>query len=171
MVFGTSGGGKSTISRTIAAAFDMTCFSYDRDVRWLPGWKVRDRTEQRGLVEKIVEEDRWVFDGTSLSTFDLRVSRADLAIWMRPPRYLALWGLAKRVAENFGRVRSDMAAGCPEKLPDLEFLHYIWTFEQLQSPRIIQSIKQFNSSVPVVQILSHRQADTLVNLAKGKSSV
>ncbi len=170
MVFGTSGGGKSTLSQEIARAFDLKYFSYDRDVRWLPGWKVRDRTEQRRRVEKIIAEERWIADGTSLSTFDLRLSRADLAIWMRPSRYRALWGIAKRVTRNYGEVRSDMAEGCPEILPDYEFLHYIWNFERRHAPRVIQAIQQFRPSIPVVQISTHKQADKFVSLAKGQKA-
>jgi len=42
MVIGNSGGGKTTLSLQIAARFDLEYLSLDRDVRWLPGWKVRE---------------------------------------------------------------------------------------------------------------------------------
>ncbi|WP_238365186.1 hypothetical protein [Mesobacterium pallidum] len=47
MVIGVSGSGKSTLSQQIAARLDIPYVSHDRDIRWLPGWQVRDRAEHR----------------------------------------------------------------------------------------------------------------------------
>lgn len=150
LVIGSSAGGKSTLSRKIAAQFDLPYISLDRDVRWLPGWTVRDRAEQRKLTARFVATDAWVMDGTTVSSFDLRCPRADLVIWMRPHRMRAMWQLAKRVWGSYGKVRVDMAKGCPEQLPDREFLDWIWTFEKKQSPRIIEGLNRFAADVPVV---------------------
>ncbi len=150
LVVGCSGGGKSTLSLKISEYFDLEYFSYDRDIRWLPGWQVRDREEQRQIVTDLVRRDRWVMDGTTVSTFDLRLPRADLLIWVRVPRRVALGGVARRVLANYGRVRIDMAEGCPEQLPDREFLTFIWTFETRVAPRLVSAIDRFGPNVPVV---------------------
>lgn len=93
---------------------------------------------------------RWVMDGNSTSTFDLRLPRAELVIWLRVPRRVALMGIAQRVFANYGAVRDDMAEGCPEKLPDREFLSYIWNFEKKMSPRIVAALDRYGPDVPVV---------------------
>jgi len=160
MVFGISGGGKSTLSGRISARLRLPHISLDRDMRWLPGWQVRDRGEQRALMEGFVARERWVIDGTSVSSFDLRLARADLAIWVRLSRLRAL---------SYGRVRSDMAEGCPEQLPDWEFLSYIWTFERLQIPRIVQALEAFGPDVPVVVVRSHKEAARLLEGALMRS--
>lgn len=162
MVIGNSGVGKTTLSLKIAARFDLPYLSLDRDVRWLPGWRVRDRGEQRRIVCDLVGRDRWVMDGTSPSTFELRVPRAELIVWVRLSRTRALSGLAKRVARNFGRVRPAMAEGCPEPLPDLEFLRFIWNFERDTAPHIERAIEAFGRDAPVVLLRSHRDAATLL---------
>lgn len=113
LVIGSSGAGKSTFSRAIAEKFDLDYISLDRDVRWLAGWKERDRLEQRQILAEMVARDRWVMDGSGSSTFDLRLPRADLVIWLRLNRYLCLYGVCKRVAFYYGKVRPDMAKGCP----------------------------------------------------------
>jgi len=51
IVIGCSGSGKTTLSRKLAKAFDLEYLSLDRDVRWLPGWKERERSEQRAIIE------------------------------------------------------------------------------------------------------------------------
>jgi len=141
LVIGSSAGGKSTLSRQISTAFDLPYISLDRDVRWLPGWTVRDRAEQRHLTEGFAATAAWIMDGTSVSSFDIRAPRADLMIWMRPHRLRAIWQLSKRVWGSYGQTRIDMAEGCPEQLPDREFLNYIWTFERKQSPRIVEALR------------------------------
>ncbi len=163
LVVGCSGGGKSTLSLKISERYDLEYLSYDRDVRWLPGWRVRDREEQRLIVSDLVKRDRWVMDGTTVSTFDLRLPRADLLIWVRVPRRVALAGVARRVVASYGRVRIDMADGCPEQLPDREFLAFIWTFETRAAPRIARGIDRYGPILPVVTLTSRSEFTALVD--------
>lgn len=162
-VIGISGGGKSTLSQRIEATYGLPHISIDRDIRWLPGWEVRDKDAQRKLTEAFAAKDRWVIDGTTVSTFDLRLPRSDLVIWVRASRARALWQLAGRVWRSYGRVRPDMAEGCPEKLPDREFLEWIWTFESRQSPKITAALARHGPDVPLVTLRSG--ADTRALMA------
>lgn len=79
-----------------------------------------------------------------------------------------MWQLSKRVASTYGQVRSDMAVGCPEQLPDWEFLHYIWTFERHQTPRIIDAIDRFGPDVPVFEIRKNSDTERLISLSAKK---
>lgn len=80
LVIGCSGGGKTTLSQSIATAFGLEFQSLDRDVRWLPGWKERDRQEQRARIAELTRRSRWVMDGSGASSFDLRLPRTDLVL-------------------------------------------------------------------------------------------
>lgn len=162
LVIGNSGGGKSTLSRRIEEKLGLPHVSIDRDIRWLPGWQVRDRGEQRRLTEHYAAQDRWVIDGTTVSTFDIRVPRADLVIWLRPSRGRALWQLATRILHSYGRVRPDMAPGCPEKLPDREFLEWIWTFEARQAPRIEDALNRHGADVPLTILRTRSESEILI---------
>ncbi len=51
-----------------------------------------------------------------------------------------------------------MAPGCPEKLPDREFLTYIWTFETRIAPRIEAAIDRYNMRTRTVRLASDRAA-------------
>lgn len=165
LVIGCSGGGKSTLSLRIAEHFKLEYQSYDRDVRWLPGWQVRDKVEQRKRIEYLITHERWVMDGNSPSTFDIRLPRTDLVIWLRVPRWVALMGIVRRVLSNYGSVRIDMAEGCPEKLPDWEFLSYIWTFEQKVAPRIIAGLDRYGPNVPVVTLQTHKEIEEFLTIS------
>lgn len=163
LVVGCSGGGKSTLSQKIATRFGLTYVSLDRDVRWLPGWAERDETERKRIIAEKVAQDRWIMDGTNTTTFDLRLPRTDVVIWVRMPRLLCLWGAVSRWFKWLGRTRPDMAPGCPEKI-EWEFLRFIWTFEQVYSPRIFAGLAEHGPGIPVLQLISRRQMRALLDL-------
>ena len=163
LVVGCSGGGKSTLSLQIAARFGLAYVSIDRDVLWLPGWKQRDRAEQRAIILSKVEGERWIMDGTNPSTFDIRLPRTDFVIWVRMPRLLCIWGAVSRWIKWIGRTRPEMAPGCREKV-DWEFLRFIWTFEEKFTPRVVTGLVEHGPDVPVFQLTSRRQMRELLDL-------
>ena len=163
LVVGCSGGGKTTLSRKIANILGIQYYSIDRDVRWLPEWKERDKQEQRIILNRLVQNDRWVMDGSGASTFDIRLPRTDLVLWVRVPRYAALLGIVSRVIRYFGTVRPHMAEGCPEPLPDKEFLSYVWNFEEKYAPVFVRYIDLHGPNVPVAILKSHSEIDSLVH--------
>lgn len=164
MVIGSSGSGKSTLSAKLANRFGLRYISMDKEFFWLSGWMSRPRQEQRDLIAEAVSGERWLMDGSNSSTLDLRVPRADAIIWLRLPRLACLWGVVRRVSKSWGKVRPDMADGCREKLPDLEFIRYIWTFEKVHSPLIIKRIDLYGPNVPVVTLKSRSQLNRLLDL-------
>lgn len=163
LVIGCSGGGKSTLSQKIAARFDLACVSIDRDVLWLPGWVQRDRDEQRAIIVAKVQGERWLMDGTDPSTFDIRLPRTDLVIWVRMPRLLCIWGALSRWIKWVGRTRPEMAPGCIEKV-DWEFLRFIWTFEEKFTPRVLAGLVEHGPNVPVLQLKSRGEMRQLLDL-------
>lgn len=163
LVVGCSGGGKSTLSQKLARQFQLTYISIDRDIRWLPGWAERDRAEQRRRIVERIAADRWVMDGTGPSTFDIRVPRSDIVIWVRMPRLVCIWGVVTRWLKHFGRTRPEMAPGCIEKV-DWDFLQFIWTFEQKFTPHIVAGLAKHGPDVPVLQLKSRRQMRRLLDL-------
>lgn len=164
-VIGSSGAGKSTYSQRLASSLNLNYVSLDRDVRWLPGWQERSRQDQRERLSALVADEAWVIDGSGSSSFDIRLPRTDLIIWLRLSRWKCLLGVAKRVARYKGTVRPDMAEGCPEPLPDRDFLSYIWNFERRFAPRIIQELDRHGPSVPVITLKSHGEMAHLLDLA------
>ncbi|MUZ71989.1 AAA family ATPase [Agrobacterium vitis] len=164
MVVGCSGGGKTTLSQKLASRFNLDYQSIDRDVRWLPGWQQRDRHAQRDIIAELVSHDRWVMDGSGPSTFDLRLPRTDLVIWVKMSRMACLRGIAGRVLRNYGKVRVAMAEGCKEPLPDREFLSYIWNFERKHAPIFVRNFDLHGPDVPVLVLKSRREVARFVDL-------
>ncbi|WP_283194655.1 AAA family ATPase [Rhizobium sp. AN80A] len=163
LVIGCSGGGKTTLSRRLGERLGVRHISMDRDFYWLPGWVKRPKAEEREMIAAAVAEERWLMDGTGASTFDLRMPRTDVVLWVRLPRWRCLLGVTTRWFRWRGKARPEMAPGCPEKL-DGEFLTYIWNFEQRWAPLIIAGIERHKPDVPVLQLKSHREMRRLLDL-------
>jgi adenylate kinase family enzyme len=169
LVIGCSGGGKSTLAQALSAQLNLPYISMDRAFFWLPGWKLRERSEIRSLIAEAVREDRWIMDGTGHSTLDLRLPRADTVIWVRLPRLLCAARVILRWMRYFGRSRPEMADGCPEKI-DLEFLRYIWNFERKHAPKILEGLARHSPDVLVFILDSRGDADTLLALLERRDT-
>ena len=103
---------------------------------------MRHNAELLALVEEAVLADGWVFDGNYSRSFTIRGERADTLIWLDMPRTLCLARVVRRISAGYGRVRPDMAKGCPERL-DLGFLRYVWTFPRHSTPELTRFYDRF----------------------------
>lgn len=161
IVIGCSGSGKSTLSARLSNVLGLPHLSMDREFFWLPGWKLRERGEIRRMIAGAVAGERWIMDGNSAGTLDIRLPRADLVVWLRLPRRLCLFRVVRRWMRYAGRTRPDMADGCPEKI-DLEFLRYVWNFEKKEAPQIRAMIEQHRPDVPVLVLRRPGEVNALV---------
>lgn len=163
LVIGCSGGGKSTLSQKIARRVGLAYISIDRDVLWLPGWVQRERPEQHRIIAELSAGERWIMDGTNTSTFDIRVPRGDLVIWVRMPRWLCVWGILSRWITNRGRTRPEMAPGCPEKM-EWQFFRFVWTWEKVYGRRVLAGLAAHAAGKPVLMLKSRSEMRELLDL-------
>lgn len=161
LVIGSPGSGKSTLSAELARRYGFRYIPMDRSFFWSPGWRMRPRDEIRALVEEAISGDGWLIDGTGLNTLDLRLSRADLVIWLRLPRWLCVARLIRRWVLFHGRTRPDMADDCPERI-DLKFLRYVWTFERDVAPQIERKLATSGAAANVIQLSTQDEIDALL---------
>jgi adenylate kinase family enzyme len=149
LVIGISGAGKSRFTRALGARTGLPIIHLDTEF-WQPGWKITPREQWCPKVAGLVERDAWIMDGNFGATLDLRLPRADTVVWFDYPRLLCIGRALWRVVTNYGRVRDDLAPGCPEKL-DLEFLRYIWDFNAKTRPQIVTMLAEHGRHLePVV---------------------
>ncbi len=161
LVIGCAGSGKSTLARRLALRFNLPHVSMDREIFWLPGWQLRPREDATARLGDIVNRECWVLDGTSPGTLPLRLPRTHLVIWLRPSRWMSLYGVVSRYLRFRGRSRPDMADDCPERL-DLEFVAHVWNFEKTESPEIERNLAEFGQDVPVCVLKSRAETARLL---------
>ena len=164
MVIGCSGGGKSTLSQKLCNHLDVPYLSMDREFFWLPGWVKRAKPEERGLISEAVARDSWLMDGSGPSTFDLRVPRTHLVLWVKRSRWACLWGDSKRAIRYIAPTPPDMAPGCVERIPGIEFLRYIWTFDRIFAPRIAGALDLYGPDIPVLVLKTRKDMRRLLDL-------
>lgn len=107
-------------------------------------------------------------DGTNPSTFDIRVPRSEIVLWVRMPRLLNVWGILSRWMRHLGRTRPEMAPGCPEKM-EWQFLRFVWTWEQKFAPRVLAGLEKHAGDKPVLVLKSRREMRDLLDLLRSRA--
>ncbi|NBF02191.1 AAA family ATPase [Pseudomonas sp. Fl5BN2] len=157
VILGNAGSGKSTLAREIGSRLGLPVVHLDR-LFWEPGWIEADNPVFRSRVLQAIGGDEWICEGNyARRTFDLRLPRADLVIWLDTPRATCLRRVMLRSALK--RPRADLPAGCAEKLNKefLKFLHFIWNFDRVNRPGIEAVRSAIGPLVPVIHLRSARQ--------------
>ena len=160
LVIGSPGAGKSTFARDLSVRKGLPLVHLDQ-LYWEPGWVIAKPDVYRARLEHVLATDAWVMDGNYSSTFDLRLPRADAVVWLDRPRWLCVTRVLWRIWGSYGRVRTDMAAGCPEQL-DLEFLRYVWTFRAKHRPRITAALTRHDATHRTAVLSSDREAQAFL---------
>ena len=105
-VFGNAGGGKSRLSRRLAAITGLPLYPLDivqfRGGRYRPGEKDGGKVSHQEYLEihrDILGRDRWIIDGygSTASAWE-RFSVADTLVYIDLPVYMHYWGVTTRFA-------------------------------------------------------------------------
>lgn len=162
VIFGNAGSGKSTLAQRIGAALDLPVVHLDA-LFWQPNWVEPEREQFRRRVTEAATGERWVIEGNYYSrTNDIRLPRSDLVIHLDMPRALCASRVILRSIR--GGDRPDLAPGCHEKIDGayFAFLRYVWTFDQIQVPKMQTALRDFGGTVPVVTLRRRIEVETFV---------
>jgi adenylate kinase family enzyme len=100
-VVGTSGSGKSTVARELAAILGVPHLELDA-VHHQPGWAPLPTDEFRRIVAARAAAGGWVIDGNYGRVRDLVWARADTVVWLDLPKRTVMrqvvWRTLRRVA-------------------------------------------------------------------------
>jgi len=166
-ILGCSGSGKSTLAVALGACLGLPVFHLDA-LHWQLGWQEPSPEEWRAAVAALAAREAWIIDGNYAGTLDLRLARADAAIFLDFPRWRCYWGVVRRWWRHRGGTRPDMAPGCPEQL-DLEFLRWIWGFRRRSRPGLLARLERLPPRVATVTLRSPKAVATwLADLRAGR---
>lgn len=159
VILGNGGSGKSTFARALGERLNLPVVHLDT-LFWEPGWVEPDAEQFRARVRHAIAGDAWVCEGNyARRTFDLRLPRADLIIWLDTPRLTCFSRVIMRSVVN--RPRPDMAAGCAEKF-DRAFLNFVWNFDRGYRPGIEAVRLAVGPHIPVLHLSGARQIDAFL---------
>ncbi len=148
LVIGCSGSGKSTFSRKLGKITGLPVIHLDQHFHG-PNWEDMETKKWEGVVQDLISKDSWIIDGNYGGTLDMRSARADTVIFLDYPTAVCLWRITKRTLKYLGKVRPDAADGCKERF-DLDFVHYVATFNLTRRKGLLARMDRLKSSKRVL---------------------
>ncbi|MCO7612853.1 AAA family ATPase [Pseudomonas chlororaphis] len=156
MIVGQPGSGKSTLARELGQRTGLPVVHIDT-IHWQPGWIERSPEEKTRLCLDVEAQDRWIFEGGHSATWDNRVARADLLIWIDRSATLRLLRVLRRTLLQRGQSRPDLPENCPEQLANLpEFFRFMWRTKNSAREKMQQLVATAPSACRVVCLRSNR---------------
>jgi adenylate kinase family enzyme len=139
MIVGQPGSGKSTLARALGARTGLPVVHIDH-IHWQPGWVERSRAEKTRLCREVEMREAWIFEGGHSATWDTRLARAEMLIWLDLPFGLRVWRILRRTLVYHGQSRPDLPEGCPEGFhrETLPFWHFLWRTRRSARARLFR---------------------------------
>jgi len=129
------------------------------DAIWQPTWGDDDVASFRNLVKQAHAGDAWISDGNfAVATFDIRLPRATLIVWMDRPRLSCAWRAIVRV---FRPGEAHRIGGLPK------VMRFIWGFDRINRPLIEAQRLAHGPDVPVVRLKNSREIAGFLDSAEG----
>jgi adenylate kinase family enzyme len=152
VILGRAGVGKTTLARRLGGLTGSPVIVLD-DI-WQPHWNEANVPEFKVLMEKLHAGDNWISDGNfAIATFDIRLPRATLILWLDRPKLVCSWRVLARVFRR----------GEPHRLKGLlKVLKFIWKFDRVNRPRIEATRMGHGPEVPVLRLSSDREIKAFV---------
>jgi adenylate kinase family enzyme len=116
VVAGTSGAGKTTLARRIAALLELPHIELDA-INWQPGWRDLTRHDREEFVRRVneaIEAEAWVVDGNYGPVRDRVWQRATHLVWLDYERPVIM---ARVISRTLVRavLRTELWAGNRER--------------------------------------------------------
>lgn len=157
MIFGRPGSGKSTFAFKVHKLSSLPLYHLDKYF-FESNWVERDYNEFLEIQQSLVNQDKWIIDGNSTKSFEMRYSKADLALYFNYPRYICYWRIFRRLFSKNKQI-DDRAENCPETAR-LSLLKYMWSFEE----RVSKQVADLKNKYPNCEFIEIRNNAMLHNL-------
>ena len=157
LVIGCCGAGKSTFSKKLQSILKLELIHLDQYYH-KPNWEEPKKVEWDKIVHTLVQKPSWIMDGNYSRTMDVRIKSADTIIYLDYPTLKCFWRVIIRILKYHGVARSDMANGCKEQF-DLEFLHFVATFNYKNRLGIINKLNLIKNKKKVYILKTDKAAD------------
>lgn len=148
-VIGLPGSGKSTFSLDLAAKLELPVHHVDKHI-----FDGKTKIKKEGFMDPLVKEEKWIIEGCSFSTFELRFARAEKIYYFNLPRYVCIWRSFKRI---FTMNKALEQTGCLKGI-NWALIKYIWNFDKEKRATIEQLCQKY-PHVEFIEFTSQKMVD------------
>lgn len=134
-LIGLPGSGKSTFASRLGKNLDIPVHHLDRHM-FEPDGKKKDKQEFIEIQKAMLNEDAWIVEGCSFSTFEMRFAKADVLIYFHFSRIVCFFRLFKRLF-NYERDYGGLRA------VSWEILKYTWNFDKEKRAKIEELSRKY----------------------------
>jgi adenylate kinase family enzyme len=159
VILGCAGSGKTTLAYRLGARIGAPVICLD--AIWQPQWGPDDIPAFRALMVETHAGDNWISDGNfAAATFDVRLPRAELIVWLDHPRFACA---ARAIARVFRRGEAHTIA----KLPKV--LAFIRNFDHVNRPKIEANRIAHGPNVPIRRLTNDQEVEAFLLSRGGKA--
>jgi adenylate kinase family enzyme len=168
VVTGLAGSGKSTFSRALSGKAGLPIIVLDLQF-WKPGWAEPTEDEWTEKQRLLLASNDWIADGNYHATLDLRLERADTAVFLDTPWWICAWRALVRGVRT-RPVGFELPEGCDEsrwrRLRDEWCLAWrVWRVRRSERETELRVLSQHGGHVGVYVLRSKRAVRQFLDAA------
>lgn len=159
-------GGKTTLSKAVAAKTGLTCIEMDA-VFWKPDWQESTAEELTAGMEQAIASapGGWIIDGHYWSKVgDLVLRQADMVIWLDLPWKVMFWRMLRRSfqrAWDKNKICGDNTESWRQLFSTRSLWWYWVTHRKSHAQRSARLQSMLPAETPVVRLRSARDLDRI----------
>ena len=158
-VFGNTGGGKSTLSKHLAAKTGLPLIALDL-IQYKPGGEEISREEYKKVHDEILQQDRWIVDGFgSLDTLWERLDTADTLVYVDLSPFRHSWWVTKRFFQGFFITPANWPKDSPLLRSTLKSYYIVWLCHKKLTPKYRAYINQAKETKQVYHLRSPKDIE------------
>lgn len=149
LIIGNMGAGKTTFALKLSKKLNLPPVHLDK-LYWCGRWEHRSREDFDRLLKAELEKSEWIIDGNYNRTLPHRLAFCDTVFFFDFSPFTCLWGVTKRVIQNYGKTREDMGGECPEFFDKkkIELYKNVFKYNKNNRQRYYEILK--NTDVEVI---------------------
>ena len=150
LIIGNVGAGKTTFALKLSEKLNIPLVHLDK-LYWCGRWEHISREEFDDLLGAELEKPEWIIDGNFNRTLPRRLECCDTVFFFDFSPFVCLWGVTKRVINNYGKTRSDMGGECPEYFDKMKIELYknVFKYNKNNRNRYYEMLKNSQAEVVV----------------------
>jgi adenylate kinase family enzyme len=161
-VFGKPGGGKSTLSKKLAAETGLNLFALDLIEYRKNGERVSPEEYSQKHAD-LLDTDNWIIDGLgTLKSLWLRIDAADTLIYVDLPYYVHYWWVTKRLLTSYFVKPQGWPEGSSVLKGTLAGWKYLRLSPKFWTPELFEEIRRRGKGKNIYRITSVKEINNFV---------